>query len=262
MSRPTTRTSLTLIAAFGLASGVAFSVGAMTTGDDDALVGSFSVRDRNAHYLVAAPHGDFDTHTDKIVSGFCDRVPWNCIVATGFETEGPRINVNRPTEGVRLGETEFSPRARRVYRAYMEQISALNPRLELYVEVHGNNHPESRHLVEIASAGISKAWALAIREALDEALKTHGLSHLSTRIDVIDDVRYGASHNREFGALSMIQPALHIELPMDARFRDREAVIEALSAALPQIARFDEAETVVTQRMPRDREVQRMGVDG
>lgn len=221
--------------AFMVAVMAAFLAGATWTSEVEPVLGTFTVLDQDSTYVVAAPHADFDTHTGEIARKVCEQTGWSCVMASGFETEGPRINVNRPTEGVRLGDTAFSERAARVFDAYMGKVHTLAPRLELYVEIHGNNHPDVSD-IEIASTGVSEAWAQHVRRSLNRSLSRHGLESTRARIDVLDDIRYAASHNREFGALSTIQPALHIELPHALRTTHRRAVIQALAESLPQIA--------------------------
>lgn len=205
-------------------------------GDTDEL-GSFSAVGRTDAFLIAAPHGQSDAFTGDMAEALCARTGWSCLVARGFSDDGRRINVNRPTEGVRRADTTFTPRAARVYEAYLSRVQALAPRLQLYVELHGNNHPGSRNAIEIATVGISEPWAHMIEQRLTRALREADLSDLTPRIDVLEDIRYGASHNREFGVLSLIEPALHIELPEGARTEHRDAVVAALAEALPDIAK-------------------------
>lgn len=241
-----------LVAAFAASLTGAFAAGALAFGQpDEPLVGTFTVVDRSDRYLLAAPHGESDSFTGQMARAICQSTRWTCLIASGFEADGRRINVNRPTEGVRLAETTFSSRAAEVYDAYMGKVRALTPRLQLYVELHGNNHPGSRDNIEIATAGVSEPWAQAIRAILSEALVQNGVGHLTPRIDVLDDIRYAASHNREYGALSMIEPALHVELPENARETHRDAVIAALTEALPRIAEAGAAAPQFAVYVPR-----------
>lgn len=221
-----------LVVAFTYAGDGMDGIGETTQG-----MGSFIAIEQTDGYLIAAPHGDFDAHTGEMADALCGRIGWSCLIARGFHQDGRRINVNRPTEGVRRSDTEFTPRAARVYGEYLERVRALAPQMRLYVELHGNNHPGSRDAIEIATVGISEPWAHMIEQRLTRALRDEGLTRLTPHIDVLEDIRYGASHNREFGVLSLIDPALHIELPEGARNRHRQAVIDALAKALPDIAR-------------------------
>jgi len=237
MSSPLPRSRLILAALFAATTGIAFAAQAMLRSEDERLGGTFTVVERTDEYLVAAPHGEFDAYTGQMARAICERTRWSCQIARGFETDAGRINVNRPTEGVRLAETTFSDRAARVYDAYMTRVQNLAPHLKLYVELHGNDHPDSRDAIEIATAGISESWAHTIRDVLHASLAKHGVGHLTPRIDVLESIRYSASHNREFGALSLIQPALHIELPGNARKAHRADVIAALAEALAKVAK-------------------------
>lgn len=201
-----------------------------------AIVGSFTVITRGRGFVIAAPHGDFDLHTGSMARSICQRLQWSCLVARGFATEGPRLNINRPTEGVRVKQAVFSPRAAKVYDAYLQEMQLLAPQVRLYVELHGNDHRASRNRIEVATAGISTSWARRIRHQMDLSFAKAGLERYSTHIDVLEPIRYAASHNREFGALSEIRPALHIELPWQARNEFRGEVENALSDALSEVA--------------------------
>lgn len=238
-----------ILVASALALVGAFIAGARFSKTSAPVVGTFTILERDLDYLVAAPHGSFDTHTDEIARGICAATGWSCLVARGFETGGPRINVNRPTEGTRLRETVFSERAQHIYTAYMERVETLMAQPRLYVEIHGNNHPDCQHAIEIATVGVSRARAGRLRKALRHSLRQNGLA-LTPRIDVYDEVRYAATHNREFGALSRISPALHIELPLMAREEQRPALINALAAALPRMAEAPEEPTELAWLSP------------
>ena len=220
-----------------IVAGLAFALGHLAAAhEQQAVVGSFTVIRRPGGLLIAAPHGDADPHTGKMARTLCERTQWSCLVARGFITEGPRVNVNRPTEGVRIHEAAFSSRAAQVYDAYLTEVHRLAPRLRLYVELHGNANEETHHRIEIATAGVSETWARRIRQHLNQALTNAGVGQYSAQIDVLGPVRYAATHNREFGALSMIQPALHIELPEGAREEHRQQIVDALARTLPSIA--------------------------
>ncbi|MBT6275306.1 MAG: hypothetical protein HOI95_14355 [Chromatiales bacterium] len=56
--------------------------------------------DANSPFIIAAPHGGYDLHTETIVKNACGRLAWNCLIAQGFRTREVPLNVNRPTEGV------------------------------------------------------------------------------------------------------------------------------------------------------------------
>lgn len=215
----------------------AFAAGLLVArGSQATVMGSFTVIPRGGGLIIAAPHGDFDLHTGTMVRAICQRLQSSCIVARGFNTEGPRLNINRPTEGVRLSEAVFSTRAAQVYDGYLYEMQAIDPEPRLYVELHGNGHPTTRDRIEVATAGVSVGWAKRIQQAMNRAFARARLTHYTTHVDVLEPIRYTASHNRQWGALSEMHPALHIELPRRAREQDRDEVIDALVSALSELA--------------------------
>ncbi len=197
--------------------------------------GQLTQIDRASRYLIAAPHGEHDRNTAAIVREFCAQVPWDCLIAEGFRRNGAMVNVNRPTEGRRLAETKVTPRAKRVYERYRARAKQLTPELALYVEVHGNAHVETRNTIDIATVGIQRSEARVLARALRKSLHASGLK-LRVRVDVLEPIRYKASHARSFGMLGTVDKALHIELPQSARDEGLDKTIAALTAALPNIA--------------------------
>lgn len=200
------------------------------------LIGTFTLINRESPYLIAAPHGQFDAHTAQMVYEFCDRVRWDCLVAEGFRGQRAFFNVNRPTEGMRLTETRFTEQAAFVYSKYVSRIRRLTPRVTFYAEIHGHSHPKLGDTIDVATVGVSKSQAEFIQKQLVEALDREQVGHLAVRIDVLEPIRFNATHARKFGVLSFLSPAVHIELPLSARTTLRTNVVRALAASLPRIA--------------------------
>lgn len=198
-------------------------------------MGTFKMLDRETQFLIAAPHGKFDEFTGEMVSDFCERVAWDCLIAEGFR-QAAEINVNRPTEGLRLADARFTARSTLVYAKYVSRIRRLSPGVRLYVELHGNDHPETRDQLEIATVGVSVERAREMRAVLERIFEEEGLAHVRLRIDVLEDVRYAATHARQYGTLSFLRPAMHIELPRSSRTVERTEMTNALVRALPEIA--------------------------
>lgn len=202
----------------------------------EPIVGTFTIFNRSSPYLIAAPHGEFDEKTGEIVWKFCRVVRWDCLIVEGFREESAAINVNRPSEGVRISDTQFTERAALVYARYVEKIRKLTPALRLYVEIHGNDRSESKKHIEIATVGITPAQAERIAALFRKKLKAVGLD-LEIRIDVLDQIHYNATHARRFGVLSFLNPALHIELPVSARTDSFQKTVRFLAKTLPVLVK-------------------------
>lgn len=200
----------------------------------EVLVGTFTMFDRESTYLIAAPHGEFDEFTGEIVYDFCDEVRWDCLIAEGFRSG--QINVNRPTEGVRIKETQFTARASIVYAKYLKRIRRLSPRVGFYVEIHGHDNPSLANSIEISTVGLTDSQAHYIKEQFEEVFREEQLGHLEVRLDKFEEIHYKASHARDFGVLSFISPAIHIEFPRSARTDHREKVVKSLVRVLPTVS--------------------------
>jgi hypothetical protein len=203
----------------------------------EIVVGTFTVFNRESPYLIAAPHGEFDENTAEITYDFCEQVRWDCLVAEGFRGSTARINVNRPTAGTRLAQARFTEGAAAVYANYVKRIRRLSPRVTFYVEVHGHKRAALSEIIDIATIGVSPSQAVFMREVLERAFAAHGIKQYTVRIDVLEPIRYNATHARKFGVLSFLSPALHIELPGSARREHRRELVASLTEALPIIAR-------------------------
>ena len=199
------------------------------------VIGSFTIFNRESPFLVAAPHGEFDTETGEIVWRFCQKVRWDCLIAEGFRAQHAPINVNRPTEGSSLATTRFSERASLVYARYVKRIARISPGLRFYVEVHGNEYPGSENFIEVATVGITAVQAQRIAARGERLLAAEGL-RLEMHIDALEDIRFRASHNRKFGVLSFIRPAMHLEFPLKVRTDQQEQLVRFLVKFLPAVA--------------------------
>lgn len=138
---------------------------------------------RESPYLIAAPHGEFDENTGELVYDFCEKVRWDCLIAEGFREDGARINVNRPTEGLRLSEAQFTERASLVYAKYLNRIRRLSPQVHFYVEIHGHENKDLAETVEVATVGLSVDQAQHIKDLFSESFKREGLPPLVIKVD-------------------------------------------------------------------------------
>ena len=209
-----------------------------TSGASDGgppVIGAFTIFNRESPYLVAAPHGEYDDQTGEIVWRFCNKIRWDCLIAEGFRADHAPINVNRPTEGASLAGTRFTERASLVYARYVKRIAQISPGLRFYVEIHGNDYPGSEKFVEMATVGITAPQAMRIAHLAETLLAAEGLA-LEMRIDVLEKIRFRATHNRRFGVLSFIQPAMHLEFPLKARTAQQEQTLSFLLKFLPAVA--------------------------
>lgn len=186
-----------------------FMLGLPAQAQDVLALGSFEVTDRNSPILIAAPHGGYDTGTEEIARKVAQLLNASCIVATGYRTVDHPINVNRPTEGVRLAANleHVTGDAQTVYDAYRTQVLALKPKL--YVEIHANIRPESANAIEAATRGITSNEARLLKTA----------SALPVLIEPLDKLYYRASSAKRLGILSQLPYALHFELPTSLRTR-------------------------------------------
>lgn len=209
-----------------------------TCSQPDPYIGTFSLFDRESPFLIAAPHGSFDEGTGDIVHEFCKRVRWDCLIAEDFRRDEDPVNVNRPTEGVSLADTDRTQRADLVYQRYMKKLRRLNPDAHLYVEIHGNIFKGSRNRMEISTAGLNYNQGLFLREVMNKSNQATGLEQLEAVTDLTDEIRYLATHNKKFGVMSVLKPALHIELPLHERTKRRLDLVQSLAIGLPAFAAY------------------------
>ena len=216
----------------------------------DGLPGAIVVQAGRPGLVIAAPHGTSDARTGEIVTELGRRTGFGIVVASGFnlepdsrESPGRRYQVNRPLEGTpgRPASEEIeTDAARRVYQAYERRVRdvAQGP-LELYVEIHGNNHRDAADRIEIATVGVDRDEALRLRTLLELIRDAHLRANLEIqRLDVLiepaDVVAYRASGARRDDILRLTQRALHIELPRCARRDWRETYTAVLADFLLQ----------------------------
>jgi hypothetical protein len=172
-------------------------------------LGSFEVSPGLGGIVVAAPHEGFDMRTSAVASGTATVLGSGYVVATGFRGGGHLINVNRPTEGVGLAPMDEvgTERAATVHSAYLARLGeAARGSLRLLVEIHGNARPENVGVVEVATVGISRDRALALRKRLAERLPS-----VAWRVEPLDVLHYQASASKAAGALARAPLALHFE---------------------------------------------------
>ncbi len=193
--------------------------------------GHFEVR-KLCGNVLAAPHGQFDYRTEHITALVAFRLKWSYVIARGFRTFRKPINVNRPTEGVRLaaGEEKHTHDAMLVFRQYESHVRELNP--QFYVEIHGATLIQNR--IEIALNGVSPTIAAKIRGIFQAEVNQLDLN-VTVAIDGLDNIHYTAMGAKQWGMLGQLAPGLHIELPPQLRDVDIRPTVELLTRALPQV---------------------------
>lgn len=197
-----------------------------------------------SNYMITAPHGSYDTHTEDIVAGVCNKILWDCIIADKYRSKANPINVNRPTEGIGLpwDDEPATPRAETVFNHLKDQFDTIKSEtLNLYVEIHGQaGKPNEIH---IATVGLESAKGQDIKDLLENNLAYY-FSGITVFIEPVDSVYYSATANKEFGMLYYVDnkfnsPALHIELPPQMRINetDYNKTISYLQVVLPKIVK-------------------------
>lgn len=178
--------------------------------------------------IVSAPHGH-DYYTADVVHDICEKTGLAGLTVHHLEdrSNGHRININRPTEGAGLDPDDEVPtiHAARIYSQYLEAVMTVGRgRLELYVEVHGN---ETQSHVEVATVGISESTRLSIREALADV-------PCGALVEGLDIITKDAAANKKQGIIRASQRALHFELPVGTRRNhlSRAMTSAALSRAI------------------------------
>jgi hypothetical protein len=185
--------------------------------------GTMQVLASSGGLLVAAPHGGFDLYSDDIARRVALLAGGGYLLASGYRTRERPINVNRPTEGVRLApdDERRTPEAARVWEAWKARLDAERP--GLYVEIHGNSRPESAGAIEVATIGVGPEDAAWLRAdfARRLAFLAPGMPHLPWRIEPLDDLHYRAAGAKRDGALARVPVALHLETPYAVRGDER-----------------------------------------
>lgn len=178
-------------------------------------LGEFTVEPGLGGIVVAAPHEGFDLRSSEVASATARVLGAGYVSASGFRTFDRPINVNRPTEGVRMApDAEVqTDRSRTVFLAYHARVGeAARGPVRLLIEIHGNARPENAGLVEIATVGIASDSALALKARLEPAFP--GYRFL---VEPLDELHYAAMASKRWGALSSVPVALHFELPAALR---------------------------------------------
>lgn len=218
--------------------------------DGEQVRGQISTRLGRPGVVVAAPHGTSDIGSGEIAAEVARRTGFGLVVAMGFNVEpeprrhpSRRFQVNRPGEGVpgRPPADEVgSPAARAVYEAYERRVGEVSQGpLRFYVEIHGNNRPETATRIEIATIGVDVEEAATLRALFelvrDAHLRAHGSTRrLDIRVEPGDPVVYAATAAKRAGVLRLAQRGLHIELPRVARREERDLYTLILSDFLLQ----------------------------
>ena len=181
--------------------------------------------------VLAAPHGDFDEGTGRVVEEACGTLKWACVVARGQRTKEHPVNVNRPTEGYGLksDEERRTPCAEDVYAAWSKAVGAFAP--QLYVEVHGNIRKELASRLDVALVGVKEEDAKRLKKLLETEREKYGLAWLEVRVEGLDEVKMKAGASKKWGELGKRAPALHFEFPRRAR-EDPKRAAHYLAAVL------------------------------
>ncbi len=191
--------------------------------------------------LIAAPHAIWDRNTGRIAIGVARLLGSGYLVAVAKGDSIRRTNVNRPSEKNLLGSGEiWTPRSEAVYLKYLDILrrSSELP-LRAYIEIHGHSNDRLRHVVEVATLGLTLYEAKRMKDAFKFAYEeevgylARSLS-LVVKVEPIDRLRYQATALKRIGVLSQNISAvsLHIELPVTARNPNSVAVTERLIAAM------------------------------
>jgi len=174
---------------------------------------------------ITAPHGTNDVKTDILVKRISELGNFPSVIATGFvEKDGlirNRINVNRPSEKFNSGTTKmhfFSKRSELVYKEFLKRVLSVHTNFtkSLYVEIHGQSKfPQE---IEIATKGISSYDAYIFFQLWEKNKNITKKSkmifnNIELRIEPLHSIYYRATDNKDFGVISKVKRALHIELP-------------------------------------------------
>ena len=222
-----------------------------STQSDDSMMaqGQMTPTNNNSDILMAAPHGTFDLGTDQILNDLCPALRWNCLLVTGFRSFAHAINVNRPTEGVRMKADEEveTPEAHRVYDMYHGYFDQLYRKdsSRWYIEIHGNADACCVHALEIATVGVDADTAKILASNLRNSLTAAGISpnELDIRIEPLNSLRFMAQGNKTKGVLHDVRRAIHIEAPSFARKERRPQYTAALLDFFRGLDSLDRANT-------------------
>lgn len=201
---------------------LAMVAGCATVSREQALAfGSFEVVRGPAGVLIGAPHGTGDTNTGAIAKGLARELKVPAVIAWGFtrkETGDRRINVNRPTEGAGLSPRD-EPRTERGAHVWDEyrrlMLEAGGGAVPLYIELHCNDHPGTKGMIEIATTGVSAEKAARLKRIYVRARDAHAGSapRVELGIEPIDTIYMGGGGAKAGGSLALARRAIMIELP-------------------------------------------------
>lgn len=223
---------------------------------------------KEARFVVAAPHGWFDSNTDKIVANLTEqatldpplREKISRLIAHSFRGNcetGFAYNVNRPSllNVDQCGLSSSTPgiaAATEVYRRFATLLDDLGqgPQVDFYVEIHGHNESRVGDRIEIATARLSmketeeiKRIFYAKQNILGRLVRPQGPQGatgpqatvwIPVDIEPLDEVFFGAGRAKECGSIGHVSPApvLHIELPKSLRTDDQWPETAAYLAAV------------------------------
>ncbi len=193
--------------------------------------GSFLwVRRPDSRYLLVAPHGRFDKGTAAIAYSIFPPVMveggpvWSQLVAHSFRSQSPsglQHNVNRPST-LNLDVCSHPPElkvSQLVYQRFTEILDQLVQKPGLYFEIHGQDDPELKTTIEVATVRLSADQALKVREIMNQELDKAGIKGISVTIEPLDKVKYSASKAKICGSIQHIAPTpvIHSEIPKSMR---------------------------------------------
>lgn len=217
-------------------------------GQPDVLErGRFTSLHRSSRVVVAAPHGSGDSFTDEVAERIAERLGASLIVVHGFmgtreRANADRIAVNRPLEGRGIHATDYwTANAELVYTRYLEKVKSLAAwPPAVYIEIHCNDEPRARGVVEVATVGLPRAAAQRFKDAFQAAASRAGRHDVGVRVEPIDAVHMNADGNKQVGIMGQMPVALHVEFPAPLTLLkrpEREAytaiVAEAFERTLP-----------------------------
>jgi hypothetical protein len=184
---------------------------------------------------LSAPHGGFDWNTEHIAKDVAEQLGWSSLIAIGFRTLEKPINVNRPTEGVKLPPEQelHTADALIVFQKYQNLVKQLDP--QFYVELHGATLISNR--IEIALNGVNKDIAREIKSIFEEEARRLNLN-ISIGVEGLDTTHYQAPAAKKWGVLGQMSPGLHIELSPELRGRNLSPSVELLTYSLSRIKKL------------------------
>lgn len=166
---------------------------------------------------------------------------WNCLLAQGFRSRKHRLNVNRPTEGLARETAErFTPKAQKIYRAYLKHLGHLKPldQISLYVELHGNQRSLSQEALEIAQVGWKTDEIRALKHQLNQNLQQVGFlpNQLQAKVEGIDTLHFYSQMSKQTGVHGVLKKTLAIEIPKWVRYSShhRSQLEQALKLTFEQ----------------------------